>query len=120
MTFCIVWEFRVRSQAAAAFEAAYAPDGEWARLFRRDAGYLGTELLRDGGLPGRYLTVDRWRSAAAWQAFRTRHGAAYAALDARCEPLTFAERHLGSFDAIERIPDHPTVPSHRKEPNDAT
>ena len=101
-TFCTVWEFRVRPAATEAFEAAYAPDGEWARLFRRDAGYLGTELLRDRAEPGRYLTVDRWRSAAAWEAFRDRHGADYAALDERCEPLTLAERHLGSFEAVDR------------------
>ena len=43
----IVWEFRVQPGQAAGFERAYAPEGDWARLFRRSPAYRGTELLRD-------------------------------------------------------------------------
>jgi hypothetical protein len=34
-------------------------------LFRGDAEWLGSELLRDAENPRRYLTIDRWRSAHA-------------------------------------------------------
>jgi heme-degrading monooxygenase HmoA len=51
------------------FERIYGPEGEWAVFFRRGDGYVGTELLRDVEAPGRYVLIDRWESAAAYQAF---------------------------------------------------
>ena len=93
----LLWEFRVIDGAEAAFEAAYGPEGDWARLFARAEGYLGTELWRDAATPGRYLTVDRWTSAAAHDRFLERHAAEYAALDARCQAWTSAETALGAW-----------------------
>jgi len=51
------------------FEKVYGPDGEWAEFFRAGAGYVGTELLRDLEIPGRYLVLDRWESRDAYNAF---------------------------------------------------
>jgi len=93
----IVWEFRIRPGAEAAFEAAYGPRGAWAELFAGGEGYLGTELLRDARSPGRYLTVDRWASAADHARFREAHAGEYARLDERLAALTEAELELGSF-----------------------
>lgn len=98
--FAYVWEFTVAAERRAEFERAYGDDGEWVALFRRSPDYLGTALLRDRADPARYLTVDRWRSAAARAAFQQGHAEAIAALDGRCEALTLAERHLGDFDAV--------------------
>jgi 8-oxo-dGTP pyrophosphatase MutT (NUDIX family)/heme-degrading monooxygenase HmoA len=95
----IVWEFRIRPAGVAAFESAYGPDGDWARLFRRASGYLGTELLRAPG-EGRYVTVDRWTSRADFEAFRDAHRADYDALDRRCEDLTLDETPLGTFEPL--------------------
>ena len=53
----------------AEFERAYGMDGEWAEFFRQGRGYIGTELLRDVEAPGRYLVIDRWESADAYNAF---------------------------------------------------
>jgi heme-degrading monooxygenase HmoA len=93
----IVWEFRVTPEHEAAFEAIYGPEGAWAELFRRDPGFLGTELLRDVAERGRYLTIDRWTSPAAFESFRRRWAEEYEALDQRCEPLTQQELAVGSF-----------------------
>ncbi|HET8948259.1 MAG TPA: NUDIX domain-containing protein [Candidatus Polarisedimenticolia bacterium] len=92
----LVWEFAPAAGREAEFERAYGPEGDWARLFRRDPAYLGTELLR--GAAGRYLTLDRWLSRAAFEAFKKREAAEYAALDRRMEALTSHEAALGSFD----------------------
>lgn len=92
----IVWEFRARSGSEAAFESAYGPEGDWAQFFRRDPAYRSTELLRAGG-ERRYLTIDRWASRAAFEAFKERHGPEYAAIDRRCEALTEHEAPLGDF-----------------------
>jgi 8-oxo-dGTP pyrophosphatase MutT (NUDIX family)/heme-degrading monooxygenase HmoA len=92
----LVWEFSPAAGRAAEFERAYGPDGDWARFFRRDPGYLGTELLR--GAAGRYLTLDRWRSRAAFEAFKTREAEEYAAIDRRMEALTSRETAIGAFD----------------------
>jgi heme-degrading monooxygenase HmoA len=51
------------------FERVYGPEGEWAQFFRRGRGFVGTELLRDLENPGRYLVIDRWESADAYNAF---------------------------------------------------
>lgn len=99
--YAYVWEFRVGPERKAEFEAAYGPDGDWARLFRRAPGYLRTELLSDPERPGRYLTVDHWESRAACDAFRDRFRADFDELDARCEDLTESETKLGDFETVE-------------------
>src|SRR3982750_206959 len=96
----IVWKFRPEAGKEAEFEAAYGPRGTWAALFARgSAGYLGTELAR--AEDGSYLTVDRWASRAAYEAFRARSEEEYAALDRACEALTASETPLGTFDTID-------------------
>ncbi len=99
--FTILWEFEVAADDVAAFRRAYGPGGEWAALFRRSPGYLGTVLLADRALSGRFVTIDRWIDEAAHRAFRERHAAEYAALDEACAPLARAERELGAFVALE-------------------
>jgi heme-degrading monooxygenase HmoA len=63
----LVFSYEVRD--AAEFERVYGPDGEWAEFFRQGRGFVGTELLRDVEAPGRYLVIDRWESADAYNAF---------------------------------------------------
>jgi heme-degrading monooxygenase HmoA len=94
----ILWEFRVREGREADFEKAYGPDGDWARLFRRAAGYLGTELLADPDLPRRYVTVDRWASGEAHSDFLRRWKSEYEALDSSCRSLTDVETPFGAFE----------------------
>ena len=67
----LVFSYEVREPEA--FERAYGSDGEWAEFFRQGAGYIGTELLRDVELPTRYLVIDRWESADAYNAFAAEH-----------------------------------------------
>lgn len=98
--YVIVWEFRVRPGQERAFERAYGAEGEWARLFRQGEGYLHTELIRDAHDERRYLTLDRWRSAEAYERFRAHQREAYAALDQRCESLTEHETLLGALLSI--------------------
>jgi heme-degrading monooxygenase HmoA len=93
-----IWRYRVAADRRDEFERIYGSDGDWARLFRRADGYLGTQLLRDPLEPGVYATLDRWRSAADFQAFSGRFGAQYAALDAQCDALTVDETDLGQYE----------------------
>jgi heme-degrading monooxygenase HmoA len=51
------------------FERTYGAEGEWAQFFRSGTGYIGTELLKDIEIPGRYLVIDRWDSSDAYNAF---------------------------------------------------
>jgi 8-oxo-dGTP pyrophosphatase MutT (NUDIX family) len=108
----IVWEFRVRAGREIEFEAAYGPEGDWARLFRRDPAYLGTELLRDRSDRLRYLTIDHWASGAANDAFRERWRSEYEALDRRCDALTEHEEPLGRYDAAPAAHRPPPVGAH--------
>jgi heme-degrading monooxygenase HmoA len=63
----LVFSYEVRETDE--FERVYGPGGDWTRFFSGAAGYIGTELLRDVELPTRYLVIDRWESADAYNAF---------------------------------------------------
>ena len=93
-----LWRYRVDAAQRAEFERRYASDGDWARLFAQGEGYLGTQLLRDPLVAGVYVTIDRWRSDADFQAFFARFGAQYAALDRACDALTSEEIDLGQYE----------------------
>jgi heme-degrading monooxygenase HmoA len=98
--YVILWRFRPLVGRESDFESAYGPSGEWALLFRRGDGYLGTELLRRSDDPREYLTVDRWVSRGAYETFRNRFGNEYQRLDNRLEGLTEEETLLGNFEAL--------------------
>ena len=93
----IVWEYEVRAELVAAFAALYGAEDDWARLFRRGDGYVETRLYRDTARPMLYLTIDRWVSRAAYEAFVQTAGPDYAALDRRGDALTVRERRVGAF-----------------------
>lgn len=93
-----IWEFLVEPARVGEFERAYGPDGDWVALFRQAPGYIGTLLLRDPSNPLRFLTIDRWQSAAAYHSFRARFAREFAQLDERCERLTTREASLGHYD----------------------
>jgi heme-degrading monooxygenase HmoA len=99
LVFVIIWSFQPRPERVSEFEIAYGPEGVWARLFRKSPHYLGTELLRTVDGSGRYLTIDRWQSRAAYETFCAEHGDEYQAVDRACESITLTEEQLGEFDA---------------------
>jgi antibiotic biosynthesis monooxygenase len=98
--FLVLWEFDVKQGCAERFESVYGPDGDWARLFRRDPAYLRTLLLRDAFRERIYLTCDFWENREAYKAFLLANSDAYQALDRICEGLTLAERKIGAFERI--------------------
>ncbi len=98
--YVLVWRFRPLEGRESAFERAYGPSGEWALLFRRHDGYLGTELLRSFEDSREYLTLDRWVSRTAHETFRSRFSCEYRRLDERLEELTEEEIPLGAFEAL--------------------
>jgi len=97
--FVILWQFDITEEKLADFEAAYGPQGAWATLFAHSSEHLGTELLKDAYVPGRYLTIDRWTSEGAFRAFRAQHDSDYETLDRECDSLTAAETRIGAFVA---------------------
>lgn len=95
--YVILWEFRPAPGREPEFEQAYGPDGRWIQLFRRAPGYLGSELLHDADDFNRYLTLDRWETAEAYERIRVACGADYESLDRECEGLTVHEARIGTF-----------------------
>jgi heme-degrading monooxygenase HmoA len=100
--YVILWQFRPAVGRESEFERAYGPSGGWARLFGREDGYLGTELLLRRSEDGsrEYLTLDRWASRGAYEAFRDHRSGEYGRLDRRLEGLTEEEALLGAFEAL--------------------
>lgn len=76
--------------------------GAWAQLFRKAAGYLETLLLQDQAVSGRFLTIDRWSSQSAHDAFLAEFHTEYETLDLACESLTQRETSLGSYRELMR------------------
>lgn len=96
--YAIIWRYQVKPEALEAFTAAYGREGDWARLFKLDPGFLGTELYRGAESETVFLTIDLWLSRDHFTAFMQRLGDAYAALDERLEGLTEFEARLGDFE----------------------
>ena len=98
--YVILWRFRPLEGRESEIGRAYAPSGLWALLFRRDDGYLGTELLRRSENPREYLTMDGWVSRTAYETFRSRFSSEYLRLDRLLEELTEEETPLGAFEEL--------------------
>ena len=101
--FVYVWEYIVKSEKKSDFERIYGVDGDWAKLFKRDAGYLGTELHQDISNKLRYITVDYWTSKKARDNFREKYSMEFEKLDEQCESLTDRETFLGDFEGLKKI-----------------
>jgi heme-degrading monooxygenase HmoA len=82
------------------FERSYGSDGEWSEFFRRGAGYIGTELLRDVEQPGRYVVIDRWESAESYNAFIEDHRQEYMRRVDDTAFLYGQELRFGTFESI--------------------
>ena len=94
----LVFSYEVREPEP--FERAYGADGEWAQFFRTGQGYIGTELLRDVETPGRYLVVDRWETAEAYNAFAAANREEYMR---RVDDTRFyyeQELRFGTFESV--------------------
>ncbi len=96
--FHILWQFETTDDRSAAFEQAYGPAGPWVRFFREAEGYVETELYRRTSHPPCYLTLDRWQTRAAYEAFRRERAVEYSELDAACEDLTVREQFLSAWE----------------------
>jgi heme-degrading monooxygenase HmoA len=94
----LVFSYEVRD--AAQFEAVYGPGGDWARFFESAPGYIGTELLRDVEAPGRYLVVDRWETAEAYNAFAAAHREEYVRRVDDTRFLFDQELRFGTFENV--------------------
>lgn len=103
--FLIVWEFAVKPEMESAFEAAYGPEGDWVRFFRKGKGYRTTKILQDISGNGTYLTLDFWDSRAAYEQFKKEHVQEYGLIDAACESLTERETLIGQYEGIVPVSD---------------
>lgn len=92
--FTRVWEYEVPEAHIDDFIVVYDAAGDWARLFQRGAGFVGTELFRSTDEGGRFVTVDRWEDKASWRAFLENWSAEYEQLDATMLGLAEFQRSL--------------------------
>ena len=94
----LVFSYEVRD--AAQFEAVYGPEGEWASFFAGAHGFVGTELLRDVEVPGRYLVIDRWESAEHYNAFAAERREEYMRRVDDTRFLYDQELRFGTFENV--------------------
>jgi len=98
--FLALWEFEVKPGCEKRFLRAYGPEGDWAKLFRKDANYQETRLLHDPEHPAIFLTLDFWASRQAYDSFMATHAAEYEELDAAGKELTLRERKIGWYERL--------------------
>ena len=94
----LLFQYDVRDDEE--FEGVYGPEGDWASFFRSGTGYIGTELLKDVEIPGRYLVIDRWDSSDAYNTFVAEHRDEYMR---RVDETAFhyeRELRLGTFENV--------------------
>lgn len=99
-SFIYIWTYEVSPESVDEFLELYGPKGAWVALFRRAPGYLDTQLLSDPSRPGRYLTIDRWNSRAAFTSFRNEFAAEFESLDQLGQTITTDETKIGEFDSV--------------------
>jgi heme-degrading monooxygenase HmoA len=99
--FVALWEFEVKPGCEKRFLKVYGPEGDWAKLFRKDANYQETQLLHDLNRPATYLTLDFWASRQAHETFMETHAAEYEELDAAGEELTLRESKVGWYEQVD-------------------
>jgi heme-degrading monooxygenase HmoA len=98
--FTIVWAYKVLPEKQTEFEKLYSSNGDWAELFKKSRGYLGTKLIRSDILFENYATIDTWETKEDYETFLTQWKDEYEKLDGQCQELTESESHLGSFEKI--------------------
>jgi heme-degrading monooxygenase HmoA len=98
--YTVLWKYQVKAEKQSEFEEIYSPNGAWVELFKKSAGYLGTELMHDEKQPRHYLTIDRWDSKESYKAFQSQWKEKYNALDTQCDGLTERESLLGEWSSI--------------------
>jgi heme-degrading monooxygenase HmoA len=94
----LVFRYEVRDPEE--FAGVYGPDGEWAQFFRRGVGYIGTELLHDVDEPERYLVIDRWESADAYNAFLAEFQDEYMRRSDEARFYYIQELRFGTFENV--------------------
>ena len=98
----LVFSYEIRD--AEACERAYGADGDWAQFFRQGAGYIGTELLHDVEIPTRYLVIDRWESAEAYNTFAAEQRDEYMRRVDDSKFLYDQELRFGTFENVWHEP----------------
>lgn len=95
--YVIIWQFEVLPERVEEFERVYGSQGEWAGLFSRASGYMGTTLSRETESHAMYVTFDYWRTEEDFIRFSAAFQEAYNVLDRYCAPLTLHQRRIGAF-----------------------
>ncbi len=98
MTHLRIWKFQPAKGREDEFALAYAANGQWAALFGKARGYLGTELYRPHETGGWWLTIDRWESLADFYEFQRQFGEEYRELDMELEGIAGNEKFVGAFE----------------------
>jgi heme-degrading monooxygenase HmoA len=101
LSYDIIWEFRVPPDRRRDFEEAYGANGVWAELFGRSNGFIEVRLFASPDEPGRYLTMDRWATREAFDAFHQEFGTEYDFLDKLHEGIAVTESRVGAFVETE-------------------
>jgi heme-degrading monooxygenase HmoA len=91
--------FSYETHNAEEFERVYRTDGDWAEFFTGARGYIGTELLKDVEAPSRYLVIDRWESAEAYNEFVAANRDEYMRRVDETRFLYDSELRFGTFES---------------------
>lgn len=81
------------------FLFAYSDSGDWAQLFAKCPGYLGTKLIVNTKNNCEFITIDYWVSEQEFTNMMSFVESEYKTLDDKCDMYTASENHIGFFRA---------------------
>ena len=93
-----VWKFRPPRGAKPNSNEPIRALASGRSCFASTPGYQGNDLLRPTEPGGWWLTIDRWDSAANFEAFTEVFGNSTGALDTELEGIAGEEEFVGTFE----------------------
>jgi hypothetical protein len=98
--FIILWKYEVTPENRSAFEKAYGPKGDWARLFSSSEDYLGSNLYHSPDKPEVFLIMDQWINKESYDTFKELNNFQYNQMSMNMSILYMSEVCLGEYHVV--------------------
>jgi hypothetical protein len=95
--YVVIWEFFCKPDHIDKLIQANGINGDWCRVFASSPEYIGTEVLCDSQNRAHVVTIDRWKSKAAYENFLDQAQKEYEKIDRDLANLTETENCIGCF-----------------------
>ena len=97
----IIWKYIVKNGCQSNFEEKYGLKGIWDMFFKKQTGYITTELLKGLMKKNEYFTLDKWISKEHYEECLSKNIEEYKKIDYSCESMTESEEKVGEYTSMQ-------------------